>query len=133
MGAETATIDLAREMTAAELTAAEAEANRIVWEDRPVKVRYVTSEDAETLPLRKEPTRDGILRLIEVEDFDLSACGGTHVNRTGAIGVIAINGSARCKGGLRVEFVCGGRALYRFRARWPCAAPGRLHGQVSGS
>ncbi|PYR52707.1 MAG: hypothetical protein DMF89_02000 [Acidobacteria bacterium] len=115
MGAETATIDLAREMTAAELTAAEAEANRIVWEDRPVKVRYVTSEDAETLPLRKEPTRDGILRLIEVEDFDLSACGGTHVNRTGAIGVIAINGSERCKGGLRVEFVCGGRALSRFR------------------
>ncbi|PYR29599.1 MAG: phosphoesterase [Acidobacteria bacterium] len=105
MGAETATIDLAREMTAAELTAAEAEANRIVWEDRPVKVRYVTSEDAETLPLRKEPTRDGIF----------SACGGTHVNRTGAIGVIAINGSARCKGGLRVEFVCGGRALSRFR------------------
>src|SRR5262249_24110264 len=115
MGAEQATIDLAREMTTDELAAAETEANRIVWEDRPVTIRYATSEEAEKLPLRKEPTRDGILRLIEVEDFDLSACGGTHVSRTGAIGMIAIDGWERCKGGLRVEFVCGGRALSRFR------------------
>jgi alanyl-tRNA synthetase len=115
MGAEQATIDLAREMTTDELAAAETEANRIVWEDRPVTVRYATSEEAEKLPLRKEPTREGILRLIEVEDFDLSACGGTHVSRTGAIGMVAIEGWERCKGGLRVEFVCGGRALSRFR------------------
>ena len=65
---------------------AEAEANRIVWEDRPVSIRFATPEEAAALPLRKEPTRSGPLRLIEVEDFDLSACGGTHVARTGAGG-----------------------------------------------
>ena len=66
------------------------EANRIVWEDRPVAVRFVTAEEAATLPLRKEPARAGTLRLIDVEDYDLSACGGTHVARTGGIGIIVV-------------------------------------------
>jgi alanyl-tRNA synthetase len=53
--------------------------------------------------------------LIDIDDYDLSACGGTHVGRTGAIGVIAIGGAEKFKGGSRVEFLCGGRALERFR------------------
>ena len=61
--------------------------------------------------MRKKPTREGILRLIEVTDFDLSACGGTHVARTGAIGMIAVAGAEKFKGGTRVTFACGGRAL----------------------
>ena len=62
------------------------------------------------LPLRKEPAREGTLRLIDVEAFDLSACGGTHVARTGAIGLIAVAAWERFKGGQRLEFLCGGRA-----------------------
>ncbi len=65
--------------------------------------------------MRKESARTGTLRLIDVQDYDLSACGGTHVERTGAIGVIAIGGGEKFKGGSRVEFLCGGRALQRFR------------------
>ena len=53
-------------------------------------IRFATAEEAARLPLRKEPAREGTLRLIDVEDFDLSACGGTHVQRTGAIGAIAV-------------------------------------------
>jgi alanyl-tRNA synthetase len=68
------------------------------------------------MALRKESRRGGELRLIEVQDFDLSACGGTHVGRTGEIGIVAIAGWERFKGGLRVEFVCGGRALATFRS-----------------
>jgi alanyl-tRNA synthetase len=67
------------------------------------------------MPLRKEPLRGGTLRLIDVDGFDLSACGGTHVARTGAIGIIAIGSWERFKGGQRVEFLCGVRALTRFR------------------
>jgi len=115
MGTASATIDLAREVSAAEVAKAEDEANRIVWEDRPVAIRFASAEEAAKMPLRKESIRTGPLRLIDVEDFDLSACGGTHVARTGGIGVIAVGGWEKFRGGSRVEFLCGGRALGRFR------------------
>jgi alanyl-tRNA synthetase len=111
LGGVVSTIDLAREMSPADITAAETEANRVVWEDRPVTIRFVDAEEAARLPLRKEPARGGMLRLIDVEAFDLSACGGTHVARTGGVGVIAVASWERFKGGQRLEFLCGGRAL----------------------
>ncbi len=116
LGTELSTIDLTGTPGAEVIARAEDEANRVVWENRPVSIRFVDPEEAATLPLRKEPVRGGTLRLIEVEDFDLSACGGTHVTRTGAIGIIAVQGWERYKGGTRVSFVCGGRALAQFRA-----------------
>jgi len=115
LGADVSTIDLAREASPREIAAAEDEANRVVWEDRPVAIRFASAEEASRLPLRKEPARGGTLRLIDVEQFDLSACGGTHVARTGAIGVIAVARWERFKGGQRLEFVCGGRALRAYR------------------
>ena len=116
LGSEVSTIDLDREMSPGDIAAAEAEANRIIWEDRPVAIRFADAEEAARMPLRKEPTRGGTLRLIDVEDFDLSACGGTHVARTGGIGVIAVASWERFKGGQRLEFLCGGRALNGYRA-----------------
>jgi alanyl-tRNA synthetase len=115
LGAAASTVDISRELTAREIAEAEEEANRVVWEDRPVEIRYATADEAARMPLRKESLREGTLRLIEVHDFDLSACGGTHVSRTGAIGVIAVASWERFKGGQRLEFLCGGRALDRFR------------------
>lgn len=115
LGAESSTIDLAREVSAAEIEAAEQLANQVVWEDRPVGIRFATPEEASRLPLRKEPTRSGPLRLIEVPDFDVSACGGTHVPRTGMIGIIAVTAWERFKGATRVSFACGGRALASHR------------------
>jgi alanyl-tRNA synthetase len=116
LGVQAATIDLGRQVSAAEIADAEREANRIVWDDRPVTIRFATPEEAASLPLRKDPARTGPLRLIEIEDFDLSACGGTHVARTGAIGVIAIASAEKFRAGTRVEFLCGGRALARFHS-----------------
>ena len=115
MGAETSTIDLGDEASAEAIVRAELEANRIVWEDRAVSIRFVSAEEAAALPLRKEPAREGTLRLIDITDFDLSACGGTHVSRTGAVGIIAVTGWERFRGGTRVGFACGGRALRSFR------------------
>ncbi len=109
------TIDLAREVSEAEIAKAEDDANRIVWEDRPVAVRFATAEEAAAMGMRKESARTGTLRLIDVQEYDLSACGGTHVERTGAIGVIAIGSAEKFRGGSRIEFLCGGRALQRFR------------------
>ncbi len=115
LGAALSTIDLDKVLDAGALAAAEAEANRVVWEDRPLHIRTVSGGDAAALHLRKEPARTGPLRVIEVEDFDRSACGGTHVARAGEVGVIALRSWEKFRGGLRVEFVCGGRALREFR------------------
>jgi alanyl-tRNA synthetase len=116
LGSAASTIDLAREVTAAEIARAEREANRVVWEDRAVTIRFVDAGEAASLPLRKESRREGVLRVIEVENFDVSACGGTHVSRTGAIGLIAVAGSEKFRGGTRLEFLCGTRALDGFHA-----------------
>jgi alanyl-tRNA synthetase len=115
MGAELSTIDLARDLSREQIARAEDEANRIVWENREVAIRFVSSDEAAALPLRKEPARTGVLRLIDVKDFDLSACGGTHVARTGAIGAIVVPAVEKFKGGARITFACGDRALRVFR------------------
>src|SRR5688572_11271088 len=115
MGHQSATIDLAREVTAAQVAKAEDDANRVVWEDRPVSIRFATAEEAAAMGMRKESGRTGTLRLIDVQEYDLSACGGTHVERTGAIGTIAIGGWEKLRGGSRVEFLCGNRVVQRFR------------------
>ena len=115
MGSDSSTIDLAREVTPAEIAKAEDDANRVVWEDRPVAIRFATAEEAASMGMRKQSERSGTLRLIDVQDYDLSACGGTHVERTGAIGMIAIASWEKFKGGSRIEFLCGSRALERVR------------------
>lgn len=90
-------------------------ANNIIWEDRTVSINYVTPEQASEMPLRKEPARAGELRVIEIEDFDLTPCGGTHAVRTGEVGMIAVRSWERAKGLTRIEFVAGVRALNEYR------------------
>jgi alanyl-tRNA synthetase len=115
LGSGSSTIDLNRTVASAEIERVEDEANRVVWEDRPVAIRFVDAEEAARLPLRKEPARTGKLRIIDVQDFDVSACGGTHVARTGAIGSIVVRSMEKFRGGTRVEFLCGVRALRGYR------------------
>jgi len=90
-------------------------ANNVIWEDRAITIRNVTSDEAAALPLRKEPAREGDLRLIEIDDFDLTPCGGTHAYRTGEVGMIAVRSWERAKGLTRIEFVAGMRALADYR------------------
>lgn len=90
-------------------------ANNVVWEDRAIAILNVSSDDAAELPLRKESARQGELRLIEIEGFDLTPCGGTHAYRTGEVGMIAVRSWERAKGLTRIEFVAGIRALSDYR------------------
>ena len=115
LGAASATIDLAQEVSPPQIAAAELMANQVVWEDRPVSIRFVDESEAANLPLRKEPRRSGTLRIVEIDGFDLSACGGTHVSRTGAIGNISVGSFERFRGGTRIEFRCGIRTLRSYR------------------
>jgi alanyl-tRNA synthetase len=86
-------------------------ANEIIWNDREIKIHNVTAHEAALMPLRKDSTREGELRVIEIENYDLSPCGGTHAQRTGEVGIVAIRSWERAKGMTRVVFVAGGRAL----------------------
>ena len=115
LGSDASTIDLANALSTEDVERGVDEANAVVWDDRAVAVRFASAEEAKALPLRKESAREGELRLVEVPDFDLSACGGTHVARTGVIGLIAVTGIEKSKGGVRLTFVCGGRALRSLR------------------
>jgi alanyl-tRNA synthetase len=90
-------------------------ANNVIWEDRQITIKSVTSEEAASLPLRKEPSREGVLRLIEIEGFDQTPCGGTHAYRTGEVGIIVVRSWERAKGLTRIEFLAGGRALADYR------------------
>src|SRR5271170_2314441 len=95
-----------------QVEAAERRANEIVVEDRPVDVRYVTRDEAEKLGLRKlPPVERDQLRLIDIRDWDVTACGGTHVNSTGQIGGILLRKTEKARQGYRVEFVAGQRAV----------------------
>jgi alanyl-tRNA synthetase len=111
LGSDASTIDLEREVTADEVRRAAELANQTVRQNRSVGIRFVSAVEAERLPLRKEPTRTGVLRLIDIDGVDLSACGGTHVARTGEIGAILVRRWERFKGRTRVEFLCGARAV----------------------
>jgi alanyl-tRNA synthetase len=90
-------------------------ANNVIWEDREITIKNVTAEEATQLPLRKDPSRAGELRLIEIEGFDLTPCGGTHAYRTGEVGMIAVQTWERAKGLTRIEFAAGTRALADYR------------------
>jgi alanyl-tRNA synthetase len=99
-----------------QVESAERLANEIVLENRPVAVRFVTREEAANLGLRKIPPAErDQLRLIEIGDFDVSACGGTHVSQTGQIGAILLRKIEKVRQGYRVEFVAGLRAVLTAR------------------
>ncbi len=113
MGEESCTIDLdAKSLTTEQVRKAEARANEVILQDRAVEVHFVSPDKAREMGVRKIPPADrDELRLVEVKDFDLCACGGTHVNSTGQVGSILCRKVEKVKQGFRVEFVCGERAL----------------------
>lgn len=115
LGDKVSTIDLATAPIAHHsLERIERIANELIAEDRAVTARTVTRAEAESLlaagRLHKLPEREGNIRLIEIADYDLNACGGTHVRSTGQIGGLQLRGIEKVSRGCRITFVCGLRA-----------------------
>jgi alanyl-tRNA synthetase len=125
LGATASTIDLdCTALDAAQLEAAEELVNQVVWENRPIHARFVSPEELAHLPLRKPPQVAGPVRVVSVPDFDHSACGGTHPRSTGGVGLVHLRRWERRAEAVRLEFVCGGRAVRDLR--WKHATLGRL-------
>jgi alanyl-tRNA synthetase len=112
MGPEVSSIELSmRDLTDAQIDKVEHRANELIWQSRPVNIVF---EEAESVKdLRKAVARSGTLRIVEISDLDRSACGGTHVRSTAELGPIQLMRRERVRGNVRLEFVCGGRALRR--------------------
>jgi alanyl-tRNA synthetase len=111
LGNEVSTIDLRGEEPSDQiLEGAERASNLVIFDDRPVNVRYGTAEELSELGVRRRVERQGLLRAIEIEGADLQPCGGTHVKRTAQIGMMLVRGCTKIRQDWRVEFACGGRA-----------------------
>jgi alanyl-tRNA synthetase len=121
LGEELSTIDIDRpSLDAAQVEQVEELANQIVFADRPVLTSWVQPGELSTVELRKAPSVQKDIRIVEVEGFDRSPCGGTHCSRSGAVGAIAIRKWERRAPEVRVEFLCGWRAVRDYR--WKTAA-----------
>lgn len=132
LGDEVSTIELDKPaLTAAQIVTAEQRVNELIWEGRGVTVHF---EDSSVVSgLRKASDREGLLRIVSISGLDRSACGGTHVTCTSQIGLVTIRGLDKVRGNVRIEFLCGQRALRQARADYDAlSAAARLFSSPLG-
>lgn len=112
MSRESSTIDIAAEsLTPEAIEQVELLANQVIRENRPILTHVVDAAEIGQFPLRKPPAVTSNIRIVEIQGFDWSACGGTHVGATGQLGLLKVKGWERHKKGVRVEWLAGGRAV----------------------
>lgn len=111
MGRETITVDFNGELEEQQLREIERKANEVVWQDLPVRILYPDKAALAALPYRSKKKLTGRVRVVEYPGVDLCACCGTHVARTGEIGLILLLSCVKFRGGVRIEMLSGGRAL----------------------
>lgn len=111
MGHDTVTVDLDGEFPAQELAQFELEANQAVWADQPVDITVYDHEAAKNVEYRSKKDLPGSVRVVTFPGVDACACCGTHVARSGEIGLIKLISVQKFKGGVRLEMLCGRRAL----------------------
>ncbi len=120
LGEDICNIEIVKaELTQEEINQVEDLANDIIYQNKAINVHYVDEDQINDLNLRRPPKKKGNegIRVIEIEDFDMSACGGTHATSTGDIGIIKILGFEKYKGNYKVDFICGVRALNDYRLK----------------
>ncbi len=118
LGSEALTIDLQTEkLTEEEAAKAEQLANQIILENRPIETKWVTKEELEHYPLRKETKVTEDIRLVIIADFDYNGCGGTHPRATGEVRAVKILNWEKQKKNIRVQFICGDRVLDQFHQK----------------
>lgn len=115
---ETASIELdLAQLSEADQEEVERRSAEIIFENRPIKTYFAGEGEINQIPFRKRPVKSGLIRVVEIDQFDYSACGGTHVRKTGEIGLIKITGQEKIRKNVRVYFACGYRALRDYQRR----------------
>jgi alanyl-tRNA synthetase len=115
LGEQAATLEIGiNAISDEDLERVEARANEIVFEDKEIKTYFVNAEEVDSVPLRRPPKKEGTIRVVEVDGFDFSACGGTHCRRTGEVGLVKVIRWDKIRSHLRFEFLCGHRARHDY-------------------
>jgi alanyl-tRNA synthetase len=126
LGTELSTVDIdVAHLESRAVQAVEELANQVIWENRPVHTRFISADELASLPLRRPPAVEGPIRIVEIagpatdsgHSFDVNPCGGTHVARTGEVGLVKVVRLDYRGDETRVEFLCGGRALSDYQAK----------------
>lgn len=118
MGADVITIDFNGPITEAQMAELEARVNEKIWEDAPVEITYPSAAELESLPYRSKKELTGKVRIVRFPGTDLCACCGTHVTHTGEIGLVKLLSVVKFREGVRMELICGKRALSYFNMIW---------------
>ncbi len=118
MGSDVITIDLNVELTPDQVAQLEARANQYIWEDHPIAVTYPTSEELEHLEYRSKKALTGQVRIVSFPGADTCACCGTHVSSSGQVGLVKLISCQKFRDGVRIELVCGKRALDYLSQVW---------------
>ena len=111
MGADVITIDFDAVIPPQALPEVEEEANGAVWQNLPVRCWYPSPQELPSIPYRTKKALAWPVRIVEIPGFDCCACCGTHVTRTGEIGLIKLLSAVSFRGGTRMEMACGAQAL----------------------
>ena len=118
MGNDVITIDLNVELTAEQVAQLEAEANQYIWEDHPISITYPTPQELEQLDYRSKKALTGQVRIVSFPGADTCACCGTHVSSSGQVGLVKLLSCQKFRDGVRIELVCGKRALDYLSQVW---------------
>ena len=118
LGADTVTIDYNADISWEQVQNIERRANRYIWENHPIHIWYPSPEELAALPYRSKKALEGPVRLTEFPGADLCACCGTHVAASGQVGLVKFVGWQKFRDGVRLELLCGQRALDHLSACW---------------
>ena len=127
MGADVVTIDYNADIPWEGVLDIERRANRYIWENHPIVIRYPSPEELVTLPYRSKKALEGPVRITEFPGADMCACCGTHVTTSGQVGLVKFIGWQKFRDGVRLELLCGGRAMDYLSRAWDQS---RLIGQA---
>lgn len=118
LGAEAVTIDLSLPLTPEQLRELEEDVNRYIWEDHPIEITYPSHEELASIPYRSKKELTGQVRIVTFPGADCCACCGTHVSSSGQVGLVKFLSAEKFREGVRVQLLCGGRALRHLNGVW---------------
>ena len=118
MGSDVITIDLSVELTQEQVRELEEAANRYIWEDHPIQIAFPSPQELEVLTYRSKKALTGRVRIVSFPGADTCACCGTHVSSSGQVGLVKLLSCQKFRSGVRIELVCGKRALDHLSRVW---------------